>query len=291
MIWVDGQLTDNMPVCDRGLAYGDGFFTTMLVLEGRLINWRKHQQRLTLSALCLGFPELNWPALTQDLTTVLNHFVATDTGVIKIIITRGCGGAGYQPLPKAQTQPRIIIQKLPYPQQVDRSLKDAKNNPACLSFIVKSQVCRTLWSDNKQLAGLKHLNRLDNVLARYELADGMSEGIMLSQTGGVISGTQSNIVVLKDLIAYTPKLETCGIHGTLLASLKEWLPSLGYDWQETQFDLAFLNSADEVFFCNAVRGIMPMESLNGKAWPVHKSLKLQSQLLPYLIQQSTENIC
>lgn len=263
MIWVDGQLNNDLPVCDRGLAYGDGFFTTMLVVEGCLINWIKHEQRLALSAERLRFPDLNWSLLKQNLKVALATFAQTETGVIKIIITRGCGGSGYQPLPKSQTQPRIIIQKLPYPKTLEKPLKDAKNYQASpLSFIVKAQVCQTLWSQNKQLAGLKSLNRLDNVLARNELADGISEGIMLSQTGLVISGTQSNIVVLKDRIAYTPILDSCGIHGTLLASLKEWLPSLGYDWQEINFDLAFLNRADEVFFCNSVRGIMPMESLD-----------------------------
>ena len=288
MIWVDGQQQDALPACDRGLAYGDGFFTTMLVIHGQLVNWQRHEQRLKEAAERLKFPDLNWLRLQQMLQSALASLSQSEPAVIKILVTRGCGGKGYQPLPSSEATARILVQTLPYPAIDKTALKTAKNDQAWLFFCVKAQICQTVWSQNKQLAGLKHLNRLDNVLARYELSEGMSEGIMLDDTGRVISGTQSNIVLLKENTFLTPKLDSCGIHGTLLASLKNWAPTIGYDWQEVDFDLAFLKQADEVFFCNAVRGIMPMESLEGQRWPIKQGLALHHQLMTYLTNPTFE---
>ncbi|BBP43807.1 aminodeoxychorismate lyase [Thiosulfativibrio zosterae] len=292
MIWVDGQQQEVMPACDRGLAYGDGFFTTMLVINGQLVNWLRHEQRLKEASERLKFPVLNWKSLQQMCQSALASISQSEPAVIKIIVTRGCGGKGYQPLPSSEATPRILVQTLPYPATDKTAVKIAsktvKNDQAWSFFCVKAQICQTLWSQNKQLAGLKHLNRLDNVLARNELAEGMSEGIMLDAAGRVISGTQSNIVLLKGKTLLTPNLDSCGIQGTFLASLKNWAPTMGYDWQEVDFDLAFLNQVDEVFFCNAVRGIMSMESLEGQPWSIKQGQALHQQIMTYLTNPTFE---
>ena len=292
MIWVDGQPQAVVPACDRGLAYGDGFFTTMLVINGKVLNWLRHEQRLKEAAERLKFPVLNWQSLQQMLNSALASISHSEPAVIKVIVTRGCGGKGYQPLSSSEARARILVQTLPYPATDKTAFKMAsktvKNDQAWSFFSVKAQVCQTLWSQNKQLAGLKHLNRLDNVLARNELAEGMTEGIMLDDAGRVISGTQSNIVLLKGNSLVTPNLDSCGIQGTFLASLKNWAPRMGYDWQEDDFDLAFLNQVDEVFFCNAVRGIMPMESLEGQPWSIKQGQALHHQIMTYLTHPTLE---
>ncbi len=296
---INGVPTDSLPACDRGFLYGDGFFTTALIAKGKILNWQGHWQRLVNSAERLGFPLLSEIELLEASTVLLRENLAglENLAVLKIIITRGCGGQGYQPPETIKTSPNVIIQLLPLLSLLPFSVKTAGTE-------LKVTLCQVAWGHQPLLAGIKHLNRLENVLARQELDklnecfdQNFDEGIMLDLVGQVISGTQSNICLIKNKQIITPILKNSGVQGTLLARLKSFLPSQGWQWVEKSFDLDYLKQADEVFFCNAVRGIMPMKQLDEKlnsqtwstqTWSTQQASKLQIAVMQMLMDETCE---
>ena len=192
--------------------------------------------------------------------------------VIKILVTRGEGGAGYQPLSAEQSQPNVWITTLPYPTKgaekraLEDGLKDdfngqnsLKNHQAWWFFGLKSTVSEVVLAQQPLLAGIKHLNRLENVLARQALADSaFQEAVMCDGNGQLVCGTQSNLVIRLNDEWLTPDLSQAGVLGTCLRSLPEVMRAQGESLRVAALSLEDLAEAEEMFFCNAVRGIMPV---------------------------------
>jgi 4-amino-4-deoxychorismate lyase len=253
--------------------YGDGFFTTMLSYQQRITNWIAHWQRLQTSAQRLGFPALNEQHILSQLAPALSAIaVKEEWAVIKLVVTRGhqVKGVGYAP-PSGLTH-----QELNY--MVFLSPAPTRSQP--LSSGLKTILCQTPASSNPVLAGIKHLNRLDNVLARAEVVRaGVDEGVMLDADGLLVSGTQSNVVLVRGKCLITPQLDRSGVAGTCLASLPQALKQAGldYQWQQRQVRLAELEQVDAAFMCNAVRGVQAVQrfqnsELNPKLiHPIHQA--------------------
>ena len=286
--FINGKASKLIPICDRGLLYGDGFFTTALVVQGEVLNWQGHWQRLQSSAFRLGFLPLSEKTLLRDIDAVLEVLSGALEGamlVLKIVITRGCGGRGYQ-LPE-NTKPNIIIQLLDFPVNIANSeLKPSDNYQVWYLSEVKATVCQTAWGHQPLLAGIKHLNRLENVMARTELGNNFDEGIMLDLDGIVISGTQSNICLIKNQQIITPVLNKSGVQGSLLVRLKSFLLLQGWKWLERPFNLSELKQADEVFFCNAVRGVMPMKQLDNNVWQTQQASQFHFAIMQLLMDET-----
>ncbi|MBO1924191.1 aminodeoxychorismate lyase [Thiomicrorhabdus sp. 6S3-12] len=246
--WINGEENDRISVFDRGLSYGDGFFTTMLVQSGHLMNWSNHLRRIEESCRRLGFAALSEEKCLQELSATfacLDQEQRRQTLVAKIILTRGEGGRGYQPPQTAQVS--LIVQWSSTPLQ-DKS-------PLQLNL------CRTPASSNRLLAGMKHLNRLENVLARQELMhNDWQEGVMCSDNGEIICATQANLYLISAQKVITPRLNVSGVAGTVRNALPEMLADHGWQWEERSLQLSDLLSAEEVFLSNAVRGIMPVSA-------------------------------
>ncbi|MDG6778281.1 aminodeoxychorismate lyase [Thiomicrorhabdus sp. zzn3] len=259
--WVDGQPQNQIEIADRALQYGDGFFTTMLVSGNRLFNWSAHWRRLQSSAERLGFATLDEVQALSLLRPVLQKAVELRPTqpfcVLKIIVSRGAGGIGYQP--PAEAVGRVIIQLMPHP------LFRTENELRAPLPPIDAMICQTQAGIQPQLAGMKHLNRLENVLARAELAASappfFGEGIMLNADEEVISGTQSNVFVIQGQTMLTPPLTRCGVEGTTRYQLQFLAKHLGLVWQEQRLTLQHLQDAPALFFSNAVRGIMPVQHL------------------------------
>lgn len=257
--WINGQAGNQIAIADRGLQYGDGFFTTVLLQEGALCNWQAHLARLTVAAQKLGFPPLDQRKLLGDLQQFLAQQTLQGCQTLKILITRGAGGRGYQ----APNTPHetLVFQLLsaPKPEPLPENLHEKveflpQNHQAWLFLAKEVGVCQTLWGQNAQLAGLKHLNRLENVLARSELTHkSWDDALMLNAQQSVISATQANLCWLQSGEWFTPDLSESGVAGTTLASLRHLL-----NIQTRQVTLAELKQAESVFFCNALRGVQPV---------------------------------
>ncbi len=248
LISVNGVLDAAISPLDRGFAYGDGVFETCRMHQGKVPLWDYHWERLEQSASCLKIP-LDKQRLIHyrdELIKKIDSKAATDA-VIKIILTRGVGGRGYR-LP-ALPEPTYCIGVFPGAELQSTSFTDGVN----------VRICDLHLSCNPALAGMKHLNRLEHILARSEWIDEFAEGILLDEDGRVIEATVSNIFVVKNGQLYTPDLSRAGVAGIMRRFILERVaPVTGLAVNIVEMRLEFLADADEVFLCNSVFGIWPI---------------------------------
>jgi 4-amino-4-deoxychorismate lyase len=253
MIWVDGvAMADGF--FDRGLEYGDGLFETLAVVDGRLRLLDRHLARLSVGCARLGLAVPDEDILGRELAAAAR---SPGAGVVKLILTRGRGGHGYAPDPAGST--RRWLAALP-PRA--RPIAFAEQGVAL-------RLCATRLAEQPLLAGLKHLNRLEQVLARREWADpDVPEGLMLDVHGRVISGTMTNVfAVIRDELV-TPALTRAGVAGVMRGALIEAFRSAGAPVVERDVDLRELGVASELFVTNALIGAWPVRTFAAHDWPV-----------------------
>lgn len=262
--WVDGQPADTLSVKDRGLAYGDGLFETISIKGGQPRLLQRHLARLAEGCRRLALP--------LDLSTMQAELLAFSgllgEGVAKLIVTRGEGPRGYAA--PALTQPRRILQAAPAPAYPLQHATDG----------IRLYPCRTRLAEQPLLAGLKHLNRLEQVLARSEWQDAEhAEGLMRDVSGRVIEAVFSNLFLVVGGTLITPELSRCGVAGVMRAELLERAHLLGMSVEVRDVAFAELLAADEVFLCNSLYGIWPVRALEARDWSVGPATrKLQAIL-------------
>ncbi len=249
-IWVNGEISRFVDVADRGLAYGDGLFETIRVTDAGPVLLPEHLDRLQLGMQRLGFPSV---AISHQLS---DYPGIKQPGIVKIIVTRGSGGRGYDPS-SVLTTPTLIFMHTPMP-----------NYPASYAQVgVDLYLCNTALSINPALAGIKHLNRLEQVLARREWHfTEYQEGLLLDSQHYVIECCSSNLIICKGNKIETPMLDQCGIKGTMRDWLLQKYQANGVTVMETRLSLDDVLSADEVFICNSVNGVWPVRKLQVSQW-------------------------
>ncbi|MBD9464403.1 aminodeoxychorismate lyase [Pseudomonas sp. Pdm06] len=251
--WVDGQPADVLSLKDRGLAYGDGVFETIAVRGGNLLLLERHLQRLEAGCQRLAL-NVDMSALSAELDAYARGL---GDGVVKLIVTRGDSLRGYAADPS--TPARRILQGSPpaaYPA--------VHGDQGILLF-----PCTVRLSEQPLLAGLKHLNRLEQVLARAEWRDAQyAEGLMLDASGRVIEGVFSNLFLVRDGVLFSADLSRCGVAGVMRAELLFQAKSQGIVTQITDISLEQLHQADEVFVCNSVYGVWPVRGCGSARWSV-----------------------
>lgn len=252
---INGRESDTLPATDRGLLYGDGLFETVRIRESRPLLWSAHLQRLERDAARLGIP-CPLSRIDEESRQVLQGMADTDRseGILKIILTRGSGGRGYTPPDPVQA--RRIIQWHDLPGgMMERTTHG-----------IRVRICDHPLSENPRLAGIKHLNRLDQVLASAELSGDFDEGLMCDQEGRIIEGCKSNLFLVRDRQLHTPSLERAGVAGVMRAWLLEQartLPDVEVQAPGT-FLRSALHEADELFVCNSVIGLWPLRELQDR---------------------------
>lgn len=231
----------SFPFDDRGLAYGDGVFETVLVRQGKPLLWAEHKARLVTGCRRLGFPPPTESAL-DDLCVSLPKEGAH---ILKIIVTRGSGGRGY--LPPSNPTPRVAMRVRPFSPH---SLNADKG--------VTVRLCHLQLAAQPLLAGIKHLNRLENVLARQEWQDARyAEGLLCDGAGYVIEATAMNVFWLEQGQWYTPATTYCGVQGTLTQALvNEGHLHVATLSRET------LPAVSALCLGNSVQGIWPVTALH-----------------------------
>ena len=242
---VNGNPSSRVSVYDRGLLYGDGVFRTMRVSAGRVLCWQLHYQKLQYDCAAIGIICPDSTLLAQELQSLLQQY---PDGVAKIIITRGLQSErGYRPL--SAGLPTRIISISPLPQFPDKFEVEG----------VRIRVCQTKLAYQPRLAGLKHLNRLENVMAAAEWDDvQIVEGVMLDWAGNVIAGTRCNIFAVHAGQIYTPDLSHCGVAGVQRDRVIDWATKNNVPCKIKLFNLAELIAADEIFLINSVIGLWPV---------------------------------
>lgn len=247
MTLINGERKELIEVTDRALQYGDGLFETIAVKDGKAQFLDRHLQRLAVGCSRLLIPFPNIQLLESEVAALAAN---ADRAVVKIIITRGTGGRGYrQP---DLIQPTRIVSLHPYPDY-PVSFKEQG---------VVTRFCVTRLGLNPALAGVKHLNRLEQVLARAEWNDpAIQEGIMLDINDCVIEGTMTNLFFVKDNALYTAMLDKAGVAGIIRGIILEQCADHGMKVFERKISKDELLSAEEVFVCNSVIGIWPVRQI------------------------------
>ncbi len=232
---------------DRGFQYGDGVFTTIAVRSGIPLFLNRHIDRLHRDCVALGIPGPGDEILIREVKFLLR---GQDDGVLKIQLTRGSGGRGYRP-PASIFPTRVIALHPPasYPSSFEQDG-------------VAVRLCSTRLGINPSLAGIKHMNRLEQILARSEWQDSeIAEGLMLDQDDQLVEGTMTNIFLVRNERVLTPKLDRCGIRGVMRSILIEGARDLGLDVSECRLSIEELENADEVFLSNSVIGLWPVRRI------------------------------
>ncbi|WP_269620862.1 aminodeoxychorismate lyase [Zhongshania sp. BJYM1] len=255
----NGRFSQQVGAESRGLAYGDGIFETVLVRGSRPLWLEEHLQRLASGAKQLGIP-CDLVEIRRD-CTILIASLDTPMAVLKIVLCRGHVSRGYTP---HLSTPDRVLSISPYSQNCS-----AWNNGIALA------VCQTQLSSQTRLAGIKHLNRLEQVLAAEELLKrGYQEGLMM-HGGRIIEASRSNVFFAVDGELVTPSLGLCGVSGIMRQQVLKHAANLAIPTRVCDLGISLLQQAEEVFVCNSVFGLWPVT----KVECVHKEIGPISRLL------------
>lgn len=249
---VNGEQQQQVSVLERAFQCGDGLFETLRVADGEPQHWQRHLRRLRKGCERLLMPLPDEELLWAEGSGLCRE---VESGVLKIILSRGRGQRGYA-VPAGLEPTRVISLSVPphYP-------------PAWQTQGVRLTVCETPLGINPRLAGIKHLNRLEQVLARAEWQDGdISEGLMLDMEGRLIEGTMSNVFCVQGAELFTPDLCRCGVEGITRERVIEAASGAGHKVVITDMSVDDLKQADEVFVCNSLIGVWPVRQLDEKKW-------------------------
>lgn len=274
--WVNGEAAQVVSLLDRGLAYGDGLFETLLLKFKHPYYLERHLERLRHGANRLGM-SFDEALLRTELAAFLLEseskglLVPDRLSVLKIMITRGMGDRGYRF--SSNHMCTRILKLFEY---------SSRNQQSSLSGIC-IRLCSTPISVNPFLAGIKHLNRLDCVLARNEWDNpDIQEGLMLNQQQRIIEGTMSNVFIVHQGALLTPSVEQAGVAGVMRAVILDRASNKGIQALEVEpFTIDQLMRADEVFVCNSLIGIWPVVQCDTTFWPIgHMTRCLQQWIEP-----------
>jgi 4-amino-4-deoxychorismate lyase len=241
-------------VSDRGFQYGDGVFTTIAVRSGVPLFFNRHLDRLQRDCAALGMPASGEETLIQEVEYLLKD---QGDGVLKIQLTRGSGGRGYRPPPSdVPTRVLALHPSASYPSSFEQD-----GVAVCL--------CSTRLGMNSRLAGIKHMNRLEQILARSEWQDsGIAEGLMFDQDDHLVEGTMTNVFLVRNERLLTPMLDRCGIKGVIRSVLIGAAQDLGLDVSECRLSMEELENADAVFLSNSVIGLWPVCRIEGRSYAI-----------------------
>lgn len=253
---INGEWVDRLSVTDRGLTYGDGLFETMRISNGAIPLLMRHLTRLELGCRRLQI-SLSIGAVKASIDSFLRSAPLETLAALKLIVTRGIGGQGYYPPNPVGTQPTVIIQSLPLSDDGELATGG-----------VTLQVCTFRICGNPALAGIKHLNRLEYVLAAREVSGTPGvQGLLLDETGHILETLHHNLFVVVGGELVTPSLNRAGVKGVMRDLIIEIVaPQLGLAVSETDWPLDFLHQADEVFICNSLRGVWPVRQVSELTW-------------------------
>jgi len=249
---VNGKPGNTISIRDRGLLYGDGVFRTLRTAQGKALHWPLHYLKLQRDCTALGISCPDEALLCAELDQVLAQH---PDGVLKLIVTRGEGARGYTPS-AAVTPTRIWdFSSLPdYP-------------PEWTTQGIKARICSLRLPAQPRLAGIKHLNRLENVLAAAEWNNPeIAEGLLLDADGNVIEGTRSNLFMVSQGQLVTPDLSRCGVAGIQRERVMAWALQHGVTLQVRDVGLEEALHADELFLVNSVIGLWPIRELEQHHW-------------------------
>jgi len=253
-VLINGEIGEHISISDRGLQYGDGVFETIAVHQGRPLLWQQHIARLLDGCERLSIsPAPDPESLRRDADKLCAD---AQQAVLKVLVTRGESGRGYA-VP-AQSRPNRIVMLLSWPTY-PREYADTG---------VEVRICDTRISRNPGLAGIKHLNRLEQVLARSEWQSEYAEGLMLDEEGTIIEGTMTNFFLCSRGTLLAPDLSQSGVIGIMRTVVLDRAKKMSLPCQVTSITREMLDGAEEVFLTNSIIGIWPVRRIESRQYDV-----------------------
>jgi 4-amino-4-deoxychorismate lyase len=254
---VNGKPGNLISIRDRGLLYGDGVFRTLRAIRGKAQHWPLHYLKLRhdCSVLRIACPDAG--QLSAELDRLLAQY---PEGVVKLVVTRGQGSRGYAPQPDEEITHFWDISPLP------------DHLPDLATRGIRTKLCQFRLGRQPSLAGIKHLNRLENVLAAMECSDArvldpeIVEGLMQDTDGNVIEGTRSNLFVVSGGKLVTPELSHSGVAGVQRDRVIEWSKQNKMPLEIRNIGLDEVMQADELFVVNSIIGLWPIRELEQRHW-------------------------
>lgn len=268
---INGEFQESISPLDRGFAYGDGVFRTMRVKGGMPIIWHSHYQKLVSDCASIGIVCPSAALIMDDIQKLfIDDVLDNKVSVAKIIITRGVGERGY--LTPPITTPLRVVLKTKMPTYISQNVKNG----------VALTICETRLARQKQLAGVKHLNRLENILARMEWRDeSIFDGLLMDDLGHVVEGTACNIFARFGQELHTPILDECGVAGVARSQILALSKPLNLFVKELKFDLVHLMNADEIIISNSLYGAFQVVKIADKVWKKQPLARTLRELMKY----------
>lgn len=266
-VTLNGQvLVEGVSPYDRGLHYGDGLFETIVCMKGRARLLSLHMDRLSSSCERLRIALGDVTPLRREIEATA---AAAGDALIKVIVTRGEAVARGYGWSGTEVATRLVY-RYPLPPE----------NFAAGSEGIRAAVAKLRYGENPQLAGMKHLNRLEQVIARSEVpVENAAELLVFSSSGNLVSGTMSNVFLVSQGRLLTPKLDRCGVAGVMRRVILREAAATGLAVEESVLGETDLARADELFITNARIGIWPIRVLDGREVGVGAvTRKLQARL-------------
>ena len=252
-VFVDGESCSERWPQDRGLQYGDGLFETMFIRQGRVRFLEAHLARLSLGCVRLGIPLAADAALRAEIQSAAS---SGDQAILKLLVTRGSSPRGYAP--RDGTVPR-------------RVLTVYANTPLNMPREgVDLRVAQLTATTNPALAGIKHLNRLENVLAAQETRQpNCFDSLLLDAAGLVVGGTMCNVFLVSGGAIITPTVDRAGVAGVMRGIVLRECAALGLQAVVRPVAAAELTTADEIFVTNVRVGVVPARSVGEHVLPMN----------------------
>ncbi len=252
MTLINGKPGSTIDINDRGLNYGDGIFETVAVHDGVTLLWDLHWLRMVKGCRQLSLTIPDRETIEQELKLLAKKITK---GIIKIVLTRGVGKRGYRPEPE-QNCTRILSSS-PWP---NKKPGDKKGEG------VDAYICKHVIYPDPQLAGLKHLNRLTQVMASIEVSNNGSGnnnriGLMCDPDNNLVEAISANIFVIEKNTLKTPELINYGVAGVMREHVLVQARNLDINTEVNMLEVSCLKKADEVFLTNSIIGILPVKTI------------------------------
>ncbi|XQW86639.1 aminodeoxychorismate lyase [Thalassotalea piscium] len=239
---VNGVQTNQVSISDRGFAYGDGFFTTAKISQGIIEFQQAHLERLIKASETLSIAPINFQQLNRDITALASAY---SLAVLKIVITAGEGGRGYARSPLLA--PTIVLSVFEFPAHYSRLQKEGIN----------LGIAQTQLGLNPLLAGIKHLNRLEQVVVRAELGrSGFDDLVVCDLNNHIIETSSANLFWKIGNNWFTSTLAQAGVNGVIRQQLLRLFP----DIVAIDAPVSVLNEASAMCVCNSIMGIVPVHT-------------------------------
>jgi 4-amino-4-deoxychorismate lyase len=275
LVLLNGIADQHVSPLDRAVHFGDGLFETIACRRGRPRFLSLHLERLELGCTRLGIDLGNVDELRSEICTLARE---VDSAIIKVILTRGTAIARGYGVTGREKATRITL-RYPWPQE----------NPAGSREGVQVRTATIRLGENPALAGLKHCNRLEQVLARQEWTDpAIAEALLFSSSSRLVSGTMSNVFIVEGSSLRTPRLDVCGVAGVMRRIVLREAAGAGIPVQESILGAEDLRTAAELFLTNARIGIWPVRALDGRSLPPGPVTRRLQQIIAPLLEEAAD---